>query len=251
MKHALFSPSDSNIWIECDGYIHLKKEGLVTKFPIPMAEVGQEKHAIVAHYLHHIFIDKDPEEDFYKVDEDIKNDYLIPLANLIRSYGEEDILAFYIEETFRASDSFFGTPDLIFVVKKPNEEIDVVILDVKAGRIPVSVYKNTQLVAYQMLFYWQEILKGKKYVDIKKVNYKFCIFQPFSKNKISYWFADDIPEKRGCSTDLYSIALNLEGRINAPESKEVRFNQGRHCLYCPAKLHCPLMKEKQKDFIKL
>lgn len=210
-EHHPFSPSSLNRLKECTGS-YLMQLGL-EETPTPESSEGTMLHDRIAR---HDFSDLTSEQ------EEMCELCMKELQILTASVHSPEV---YHEKRLSVvnSDGYVITSGTADVVIVGTEEDDLIVIDWKFGRTPVSdVAENLQLAAYAL-------------AAMKKYGKKSCravIFQPRIKNRSEYTFTK--PE---------AILKNIMAVIARANSDKVVLQAGDACKYCLAKAKCPAFEK--------
>lgn len=237
MKHAIYSPSASERWINCPASVALEKS---PDCPPPKvyleAAIGTQAHELIHRtLLQRIGKKIQPGSKTWQVDPSkIPSNYSQEMREHVAVYiswlGEKlaECSAWYPEYKVSLSDKVWGTSDIVGIKEK-----GILVIDFKYGeRVPVSAYNNTQLGIYGI-----GALKQLK----KEGHIEGYIYQPRITNAdiASRW--DFTPEAQ--ATLLNEIALAIteaEGGFAIPR-------RGGWCTYCRALSICPSQKDLAQE----
>lgn len=236
MKHALYSPSESEQWLNCDGYVAVKLQNVFVNPERPHMARGKRFHEIVSDFVQAEYVDN---KKFICDDEEVYEEHIKPLKRYLDSLY--NIIEVRSEKTLDngGNANFFGTPDLVVLSLNEDSKVDVHVIDVKAGYVPVKAYKNTQLVCYLYLALQEFKEEGYEYN-----NYNLVILQPPNKynggNVIDSW----VIKSSDKSKDYIDIVKKIESKTIQSSSTRgnksmIDFKFGKHCTYCKARLMCP------------
>lgn len=233
--HAIFPPSSAARWMKCTGSF-----GLSLQIPEPpsseYAEEGTRLHTVASTYLAPDAVVKIGDEDF-----DFLKPYFDHAEELRCRVGEED--TFEIEKNIRYSDWLSGTPDLITLIDRQME-----VVDLKGGfGIMVDPVENEQMLTYAFL------ALADRYATFPRLTAKqlrsylndpgwdwpetvtLTIVQPANEAEpVRSW--ETTVERvldHGVAIEE-AIATALEGRGELVP--------GDHCRFCRAKAICPKLR---------
>jgi len=136
----------------------------------------------------------------------------------------------FIEHEMSVGDFVGGTADAIVYYESCNK---LAVVDFKFGALHVDVCNNAQLYFYAALY-----AQATRY-NISTL--EFIIIQPTLHNTAQTWTAD-IDELQN------TISSIRELREKVAQGKQLNFEAGDHCKYCPAMGKCP---KTSFDFSKL
>ena len=120
-----------------------------------------------------------------------------------------------IEHLSYHSDQLYGTADAV-LTSENNKHL--IIVDLKTGKQKVKAKENFQLMTYAGMTAMN--------LKIKPATVTLMIIQPTDvKSGVSVWV-----------TDLKEIDQHMAKAERAMAS--AKFQRGRHCRYCPAKVQC-------------
>lgn len=240
-RHALLSPSASNIWMKCAGMPKLAQN-------VPYQVSGPAANGTLIHSmvemqlkermenttLEGYWLDRQENiEDFIiTVDQDMI-DCAKTYVDYVRQRQKELDGKLLIEEKVaieEISEDCYGTADAIIISKNR-----LSVIDLKSGRYPVEPKNNTQLMIYGL---------GAlaRYGD-ENTTMELTIVQPRSfhiDGPIRSW---DIS-----ATDLVDWGYEiLKEATDACMKEEPEYNAGEHCRFCNAKALCPTYKKFKED----
>ena len=222
------SPSRMPRIVNCPGSVNLCKQ-----FPELSEDDREEaRQGTLAHWLsqqklsHGVdvwkFLDKTPINDQIVDREMIV--HVLNYCKIVEILGNG-----YVEQCFEILkgefSGFGGTPDFIFYDQLQNI---LTIIDLKYGFVPVSPYKNWQLLAYAWLF-----SQTFPNAPIKSVN--FGIYQPRISTKegaYKIWkFPFEETQERGYFQKIKESLRDCQSKISMTRT-------GDHCHFCSAMLQC-------------
>ncbi len=229
-KHAVFSPSQSNIWLNCAFMAKMYKEQLV-----PKQESNQ--YAVLGTNIHHLaYKILTGKHTFGSVragkiyrgtplsEEDIAacKVYVQYVRKLRQRVGHENIT---YETRVQYSKELFGTVDCLALVKDT-----LYVIDYKHGSgVDVDAEHNTQLMLYAFMACQTPHLRG-----VKKV--RIVIVQPriWGNKPIKIWDTDTEYLNKWYSAVVYDAMR---------PAKTPKYTSGLHCKYCPNLAKCPKQPE--------
>lgn len=241
-KHALFSPSSSNRWLNCGASIQFIIDNNIGEGPSnPMREEGVKIHECIEliHKVNQLPPILTQEEITLATNYEHTNSDLFLIAkefyhSLLKrnkeiDEGEFKQVLFEVERTFALGEDQFGTPDVISLFKNDQDQYKLIIDDGKFGLKKIDAYKNTQLLLYALLVIVELDLVHKD------ITIDLNIHQPKIKNFDTYTAGiaaiHDI---------LVSYTNVYEHHVNGTST----FNAGPWCEYCKGRFIC---KERSKD----
>lgn len=224
---ADISPSRMPKIVNCPGSVNLCRQ-----FPRLTEDDGEKaRQGILAHWLsqqklsHGInlwqFLDKTPVNDQIVDREMIV--HVLDYCKIVKTIG-----AGYVEQRFEIVNGEFagfgGTPDFIFY--------DwflciLVILDLKYGFIPVTAFRNWQLLSYAWLFH-------ETFPELPIKFVKMGIYQPRNLTKEGVYKTWQVPFLEMESEYFPKIKQSLTDCQSSTSITRV----GDHCHYCSAMLQC-------------
>ncbi len=221
------SPSRMPRIVNCPGSVNLCKQ-----FPGLLEDEGEEaRQGTLAHWLSQQklsqridpweFLNKTPIND-QVVDREMIL-HVLEYCKIVEMNGTG-----YIEQRFEISkdkfSGFGGTPDFIFYDRLQNI---LTIIDLKYGFVPVSPYKNWQLLTYAWLF-------NQTFPDTPIKSVKMEIYQPRIPTEGGVYKTWEVPFLELACEYTPKIERSL---IDCQLSTSIT-RAGDHCHYCPAMLQC-------------
>jgi hypothetical protein len=245
--HARFSPSASDRWLACPHSIPFT-DALVAANAIPDPELdrggeaaqrGTQAHEVAEQFLRTgVSMPTAGHWGQHAGNEWLQRQVVSYLAAIERiktdilSLGFEpsDIQTF-IERRVTLSRDVWGSIDCAIVVLNARE---LWVIDLKTGHRQVDAERNTQLLTYATA-----IAKEARWA-IDRAN--LVIAQAEGEPPVSTWTCDVATLKAHERACKQAVAKVQSYDPRAPE-----FNVGDHCLYCPAKAHCPAQRAVALD----
>jgi hypothetical protein len=208
-KHAVFSASASDKWLECTAYFHTTKDLPPTKSGAAAIR-GTDAHSVLEQCL---LQSKEPSE--------VTND--VELADMV-GYATDFVKAYQVlhPNSKLFSEIYLpwysvsgGTIDILGV--EPGE---ILIADLKTGRQFVDVKNNTQLLTYAVA--------ARKHLG-HKAKYRLVIIQPGMEEPVREWVVSDKDLNVFEEQAVEAMFNNLVGG---------EFKAGDHCKWCRASAVC-------------
>lgn len=197
----MFPPSGASRWLVCP--LSVKLAPLFPQKDSAASIEGTKKHAEAAMHLNN---------DTYS-----KNSKLQQYINLVRCREGQRLVEY---EVTIVPDLCWGTLDAAVL-----GTWEMSLFDLKWGKDPVQAVGNPQLLCYGVGLL-------REYPRPRKASVNLSIVQP---NTTSGW-----PTKRW-DTDVQTI-LDFRPKVMAAIDAAMKDNPkgvpGKHCFWCPAKLHC-------------
>lgn len=219
-KHAVFSASGSNRWINCPGSVELIKRVDFHEPSSPNAEEGTLAHAVLESVIKHEQLPEGANEDMiYHANEAV---------NFIKSLGIP-VLPENSEKRVTIDwliPGQFGTCDYWYYDKATDT---VYVIDYKYGFGVVEVENNSQLTFYAM--------DDSIWNDFKNV--VAVIIQPrayHNEGRFRVW--------KSTRLEIMKIAVKMEQAYKRAQLKAAPLNTGGHCKYCKARGNCPAIHER-------
>lgn len=204
MSHAMFSPSSANRWLVCD--LAAQMNQLFISHDTAASSLGTERHGCAAMHLEN---DTEPKDKHLKI-----------YTNAVRQAAVDGEL-FVEEKVVIVPDYCEGTADATVVAADWFK-----VFDLKYGKSPVSATDNPQLKIYGVGFVMRHDLPPDMPGDL-------VIVQPRASTG---W-----PVKTWGTTagDLLEFKNEVvEPAIERGLKPNPKGTAGRHCFWCPGKLHC-------------
>lgn len=232
--HAKFSPSASDKWINCPGYIKLLgkvKELFGEEESSEAAAEGTAAHEVAEKILKA----RNPTRALREadIDTDLKAalEYYIDMVEDILDEKHKAGLnpKLFVEQGMQLCEGLGGTADTIIV-----HDEGIVVVDYKHGQRVYVDPSSTQLQIYGYLAAQNMEIQG-----IPRGIIELFVVQPRYLEK-------DVPRVRRVKCDLEEFIIDTGHLINkAMSNAEIgdEFVSGKHCLFCDAKPLCPAKKE--------
>ncbi len=235
MAHAHFSPSGSSRFLNCPGSINAMKH-LPAQPPSDSTMQGTAAHELLAYCLtnslwdaevlrgNHVEVDERPLVDdvhTFTVDGDMiywVNTALNYVRKLRTSAGHQSV-----EQTVylkHIDEQLWGTADYVF------ESMDgyLTVLDLKTGRVDVSVEDNTQLLIYAAGAMATLVKHPERVTHVRLV-----IIQPRGIGG-----GGPVKEVVYPIEQLRAFEASLPSRLGVTRRKDAPLKVGDWCQYCPA-----------------
>ena len=230
-QHSLLGASGSSRWLACPGSIALAKQHPVESKTSRDAARGTLAHAIGEHCLKNPDIEPwefagaryEVEGYTFQVDCEMVDGIGIYLDYCERRVWEVR----FVEDTVnlvKEHEELWGSVDF-----GGRDESLLEIVDLKFGYGVVEPKWNTQLMQYAAM-----VIATHKLTKLKRI--RLTVVQPRA----------DHPDGPIRSWEISPRALNkwvretLGPGARATEAENPKFEEGDHCIFCPAKAHCPL-----------
>lgn len=242
-KHAEFSASGSERWLNCAGSIKLSRT--VPKPPESVyAAEGTEAHGYLERWAWHWWVTGGDlkESDFPSRDMYLAVKKAMDFIKKRIKKNSQLLIEKRVSLDFVYS-GMFGTTDIGIV--HPGEELEV--WDYKHGAgVPVDIVTqnsygespNTQIAYYGLG------LAHEYDYDFYKV--RLGIIQPRAKHKSGQTIRSYTMPMR----DLKAFESFFRKGVQRALSANAKFFEGKWCHWCPAKSVCPLKQNKKYDKIK-
>lgn len=222
MEHARYSPSGSEIWINCPGALEMQDQ--FDDVETEEAKRGSMLHDFAEKRLKGKFVTKkkfgEDWENWKSLTQEDRNQVEFYVSHIEFFSGNQ-----YVEERVNFPEFVpegFGTVDFATFDEKTKT---VYIRDAKFGRVEVRAKKNTQMMLYALGF-----LKtyDSEYNSIKKFEIGIVMTQYRS---IDLW---EITVE-----DLLTWAnTELKDAVSKTLVKNPELVAGSHCIYCDALANC-------------
>jgi hypothetical protein len=238
----ILRPSKSPTWVPCPGATSfIEKNGIVEK---PRTGVDHAALGTAAHKYAEVAILALRWPDKYK---EIADERGAALPAAVRKVADRYVQ--WVDEfSFGRPNMFWGVERSVPLWYEPEHRgtvdffavdgRDLVVVDFKSGREPVSVERNPQVTIYAIALY-EEL---KREIDVDGI--VIGIMQPIENREPSFW-RFTIDELYAFKREISAAAIEarsplVEGRL-VPGEKQ--------CKYCPAKALCPAIERQMRiDF---
>ncbi len=222
------SPSRMPRIVNCPGSVNICKQ-----FPALSEDDGEEaRQGTLAHWLAQQKLSQGVDV-WQFLDETPLNDQIVDREMITHILGYFEITKMYpcayVEQRFEITmgefKGFGGTSDFVSYDGLSRE---LTIIDLKYGFIPVSVFKNWQLLSYTWLFHNQ-------FPKLQIRNVKFGIYQPRISTKEGIYKIWKFPfqeiQERGYFQKIKESLRDCQSKFSMTRA-------GDHCHYCSAMLQC-------------
>lgn len=227
-KHAQYSPSAAERWVNCPASIRLSIG--IPNIESEAARSGTNEHSLLERMLLDEPLDKKFKEEISFNDDmlyKVSRAYTCVKGILSMEPINHDNVTFEVEVKSDLSHivdaDFWGTSD----VSIAEEFGRLHVIDYKGGKKAVKAENNYQGAAYVLGI-------ADKY-DYNFSGYKFSIIQPENKKLIDSWSFDF--ETLMNYKKIFRSAIASSKKQNAP------LHEGSWCWFCPASKTCPLKME--------
>jgi len=224
-EHAIFSPSSSDKWLNCQGYYHATKD-------LPATKSGRAaQRGTAAHTLLERCLIENKVPDALSHDDELINwvSYAIDYFNSYKVLVPTTQI--FPEVYFPWLEVSGGTIDGLGISAK-----ELMIADLKTGNQPVEVEGNTQLLNYA--------IAARKHLG-KKPLYRLVIIQPGGVHRdgpVREWLVSDKDLNAFEERATTAIVTNL---IGGPRKA------GDHCKWCKAEALCEVRADYALEKIEL
>lgn len=247
-EHARLAPSSAYRWTECPGSVRE-----TAKYPggsSPYADEGSMLHECMAYLLQRMLMypPGDTRRGTLFTPGDVwpyrGTDYVLTVEQVAaldacRAYAENAILAMekrrvayevLVEQRLPLSEidtGMFGTSDLIFL---DYDSRVITVVDWKFG-VGVKVFArgNKQLILYGIAAY----LRYELFAEFDRI--EVVVVQP----RLNHVDAAEV-----LTADVPGLVKRFRQEAEATHAQDAPLKAGDWCIFCPAKPHCPAVREK-------
>lgn len=214
MSHALFAPSAATRWLTC-AYSVLMSQLFISTSSAAATE-GSLKH--------------DEADQHLKKDTDSDNAKLQLYINTVRRFPGELTSE---KKVIIVPELCEGTADAVAI-----DDYTFIIGDLKWGKHPVSPVNNAQEKTYALGVLRENPIPRDELV-------KLFIIQPNTKQPVRSWgiYVEQLLEFRDEVHKAIDLGLTAIDRGIGADTQAVA---GKHCYWCPGKLHCDTYLKKGK-----
>ena len=249
--HSKLGASGAERWMACPGSVALIQNLNLTQEESVYAAEGTAAHDVAEWCL-------SQGKDAYEFIGQKSGDFAVTrdMATAVQQYvdycrglSEAQHTQTFVEEHVSApefNEAFFGTVD--FAVIGPAY---IHIVDYKHGAgLAVDVKNNKQLLYYAFAFILHMMREApEKLVHIKHVGCTIVQPRGFHQDGTirECWYTLDEVVQWGYGT--LAPAMETALPANANRFQEFDLHSGKHCIFCPARLHCSELRRKWDLFL--